>query len=100
MLRIQRKNREAHRVSLVLQGHLAAEWAELLERECLESSRSGLSVSLDLAGVVFVSLSGLEVLGRLARSGVGIIACPPLIADMLEQDGIEVERELPEGSDI
>lgn len=92
VLRILRNDVDAHRVFLVLQGHIAGEWAALLERECEELTRSGLQVALDLSGVIFIGRSGLEVLGRLGLAGVGIFDCPPLIADMLEQEGIAVVR--------
>ena len=79
---------------LTLQGHIVAEWAEVLERECLEARRAGLRVVLDLSGVSFVGCSGIDVLGRLERAGVvTIVGCPPLIAETLEQDGIEVGRK-------
>ena len=92
MFRILRRDLEAQRVVLVLQGHIVAEWADVLERECLDLVRSRLSVVLDLSGVTLIGLYGLDVLGRLARTGVGIIGCSPLIADILEEEGIEVSR--------
>lgn len=94
MLRILREDKEVHRVVLLLQGHIVAEWAELLERECMELSRCGLRIVLDLSGVVLIGRSGLEVLGRLGRSGFPIVGCSPLIADMLEQEGIDVIRSI------
>ncbi len=99
MLHILRVDVEAHRVVLILQGHLVTEGADALERECLELSRSGLSTALDLSGVVFIGRSGLEVLGRLSRAGVGIWACSPLVADMLEQEGIDVGRDLRDANE-
>ena len=77
---------------LMLEGHIVAEWADMLERECLELGRDGIQVVLDLAGVKFIGRSGLEVLDRLGRAGVGIIGCSPLVAEMLEQQGLEVSR--------
>ena len=88
MLRIHRDDVDAHTVTLALHGRIAAEWADLLERECVRSSRSGFRVVLDLSGVVFISRSGLEVLGRLDRAGVEIRGCSSLIAAILEQEGI------------
>jgi anti-anti-sigma regulatory factor len=95
MLRILRFTLNARRVVLILQGLIVAEWADLLEGECLELSRSGLQVSLDLSRVSFIGHSGLEVLCRLARSGIRIKGCSPLIADMLEQEGLKVDRTVP-----
>jgi len=99
VLRILRQEVETHWVVLILQGRIAAEWAGVLERECQELSRSDLLVALDLSGVVFIGRSGLEVLGRLSRTGVEIMGCSPLIADMLEQEGIEVGRTIEETND-
>ncbi|MBZ5637805.1 MAG: hypothetical protein LAO51_03500 [Acidobacteriia bacterium] len=92
MLRILRDDAAAQRVVLILEGHIAGAWAEVLERECVELSRSGRPVALDLAGVAFIGRSGVEALGRLGRAGVAIVGCSPLIADVLEQEGIEVGR--------
>lgn len=90
MLHIQRDNVDAHNVLLVLQGRIAAEWVDLLERECRGLTRFGIRVVLDLSGVVFISRSGFEVLGRLAQIGVAMTGCSPLVAAMLEQEGIVV----------
>ena len=92
MLRIQRHDVNARTVSLVLQGRIAAEWADLLERECAELMRSKLHVVLDLSEVVFIGRYGVEALGRLGRAGVRVIVCTPLIAAMLKQEGIAVRR--------
>jgi anti-anti-sigma regulatory factor len=90
MLRIQRDDVDADKVNLILQGHIVAEWADLLERECVELGRSGRSVTLDLSEVAYIGRSGFQALSRLSGAGVGIIGCSPLIADMLELDGIEL----------
>ena len=94
MLRILSENVEAHQVVLNLQGNIVGEWADLLERVCLDLSRTGPRVLLDLAGVAFIGRSGLGVLVRLGRTGIGIVGCSPLIADLLEQEGIEVGRKI------
>ena len=99
VLRIQRNDVDAHRVVLQLEGHIAAEWADLLERECLILIRSGLGVVLDLSAVVFIGRSGLESLGRLGLDGVGVIGCSPLIADMLEEEGIELDQNVGDTND-
>jgi anti-anti-sigma regulatory factor len=92
MLRILRNDADRHRVVLILEGRIVAAWADMLERVCLEAMRSGRPVVLDLSGVAFIARSGREALGRLSRAGVGITGCSPLIAEMLEQDGIAVIR--------
>ena len=93
MLRIVRNDVDARRVVLILQGSIVAEWTTLLERECAELGGSGHRVTLDLSGVAFIGRAGFEALGRLSRAGVGIVGCSPLIADMLEQEGIVATRK-------
>lgn len=99
VLRILIGDVETHRVVLILQGRIVGEWAEVLESECLELGQAGLHVALDLSGVVFIGRLGFEVLDRLGRAGVEIKGCPPLIADMLEQEGIKVERNTEDMND-
>lgn len=96
MLRIRHDDVDARTVALILQGRIVAEWADLLERECQQSRRSGLRVVLDLSEVVFIGRSGLQVLGRLGQTGVRIIGCSPLIAAMLRQEGIAVDPNVGE----
>ena len=95
VLRIQRDDGDAPRVNLILQGQIVAEWADLLERECVALSRSGHRVTLEFSGVVYIGRSGFEALSRLSRIGVGIFGCSPLIADMLEQEGIKTGWNAP-----
>jgi anti-anti-sigma regulatory factor len=92
MLRISRLDVDAHRVTLVLQGHILLEWADLLERECEELRRSGFDVALDFSDVFFIGRTGFEALNRLSGAGVEIFGCSPLIADMLEHVGIAARR--------
>jgi anti-anti-sigma regulatory factor len=91
MLRIHRNDVMTHRVVLLLQGFIVAEWAEVLERECAELLGAGLPVTLDLSGVSFVGRSGIEVLKRAQAGGVRIVGCSPLIAATLEHEGIEAQ---------
>jgi anti-anti-sigma regulatory factor len=98
MLRIHRNETNGRTVILVLQGRIVAEWAVLLECECMELLRSELRVVLDLTDVVFIGRSGLEALSRLDRAGARVIGCTPLIAAMLEQEGIQTVRTRKEKS--
>jgi anti-anti-sigma regulatory factor len=89
-LRITRRKTPRSRATLVLEGKVAAEWADLLERECSGLLRSHLAVSLELAGVDFVDRAGLQALRRLSRKGVGIVCAPGPVASVLEGEGIPV----------
>jgi anti-anti-sigma regulatory factor len=92
MIHISRDDVDAQRTTLKVQGYVVAEWADQLEHECAELSRSGVSVALDLSGVVFIGRSGFTALSRLSRAGVRVIACSPLIGYMLEEEGIAAPR--------
>ena len=83
-LRITRKKRSRSRATLVLEGKVATEWVALLERECSDLLRSGLAVSLDLAGVTFVDRAGVRTLKRLSRAGVEIRCRPGPVASVLD----------------
>jgi hypothetical protein len=99
VLRMQRKERGSRRVTLIVEGRIVGEWADVLEDECLDLIRSGFSAALDLTGVVYVSRKGVEALDRLVRIGTTITSCPPLIADLLAEEGIKIGRRKEERSD-
>jgi len=89
VLRIQRDQVSDHEVTLLLQGRIVSDWVVVLERECEEAHRSGLRVALDFSDVKFIDRSGFAALSRLASAGVAIVGHSPLVAAMLEQEGIE-----------
>jgi anti-anti-sigma regulatory factor len=99
MLRILRTEVVDSQVTLILQGHIAAESTDLLEQECLAASRAGARVALDLSGVAFIGRSGFQALMRLSRAGIAIVACTPLIAGTLEQEGIALNQTSNEHHD-
>jgi len=92
-LRITRKKASRSRVTLVLEGKVAAEWAALLVRECSDLLVSRLAVTLDLAGVTFVDRAGVRTLRRLDRKGVEIRCRPGPVANVLEGEGIRVTED-------
>jgi len=99
VLRMHREERSSRRVTLIVEGRIIGEWADVLEDECLDLIRSGYDVALDLTGVVYVGRRGVEALDRLVRIGTTITNCPPLIADLLEGEGIKTGRKKAERSD-
>ena len=92
MICILRTDAVDSQVTLIIQGHVVAECADLLEQECWAASRAGARVALDLSGVVFIGRSGFQALMRLSRAGIAVVACTPLIADALAQEGIAVDQ--------
>lgn len=95
-LRITRENGTCFRARLRLEGRLVAEWALLLEHECIGLLRAFDTVSLDATAVRFVDRAGLEALERLSRAGVEIRSCPGAVAGVLEGEGIRVEYDTDE----
>jgi hypothetical protein len=92
MLRITREDESRRRVTLRLEGNITGEWAGLLERECVSLLGSRSVVSLDLAGVSYVDRGGVLVLERLCRAGVEIWCRWEPVADVLEGEGVVVNR--------
>jgi len=91
-LRITRVGGSSSRVTLRLEGRVAAKWAALLELECTLLLSSS-AVSLDLAGVGFVDCAGVEALKRLSRAGFEIRCPSGPVASVLEGEGIRVARD-------
>lgn len=90
VLRITRQGRSGRRTVLRLEGRVVADWAALLEHECLAILRGGAGVRLDLTSVGFVDRAGLDALARLSRTGVGIHGRRGPLASVLEAQGIPV----------
>ena len=90
MLRITLLEEAPARATLRLEGSVAAEWASLLENECLSLLRIRRAVRLDLSGVGFVDRAGVETLGRLARAGVDIRCRPGVVASVLRAEGVRL----------
>lgn len=97
MLRISRDDTHSGLAVLTLQGFLVGEWADLLDREGSAACESVSRVVLDVAAVTFVDRAGVNVLRRLGRAGVEIVRCSPLFAEVLEQEGIAVSRDVGDG---
>lgn len=99
MLRILRDEKKGSRSILQLQGRIVAEWAGLLEAECLDLLRAGYRVVLDLSRVDFVGRHGVVALQRLDRRGVRIGGCSTPVAEVLRQAGIRAILRVGERRD-
>lgn len=60
---------------------------DVLESECRRWRARGAGLALDLSAVRSVDGAGLAGLRRLQRDAVKLVACPPLILELLEQEG-------------
>jgi hypothetical protein len=90
MLRITYDYLSIDRATLRLDGILGADWTDLVERECSGLVRAGVTVTLDLLGVVFVDRAGVETLLRLGHSGVAIRCRSGALAGVLEAEGVRI----------
>jgi anti-anti-sigma regulatory factor len=86
-MRITERSRSNGAVTLAVEGRIVADWGPFLEQACAELLREHQRVDLDLSGVLYVDRSGLTVLRRLLSADVRLVGCPPLILELIEQDG-------------
>ena len=93
VLRITIEEGARSRAKLRIEGRVVADWADMLERECVDLLRFWGAMSLDLAGVSFVDRAGVEALGRLSRAGVEIRCPAGPVASVLEGEGIRVAHD-------
>ena len=86
MLRITKSDEQSKPVRLAVEGRIASEWTNVVERECRTLLQQQRSVLLDCSSVTFVDRGGLEMLKSLATEGVEIINCSAFIEDLLTEE--------------
>jgi anti-anti-sigma regulatory factor len=86
MLRIIEEE-DGRSLTFKLAGKLAGAWTPELERcwRSAISTRQPDAVSIDLAEVTFVDEAGKQLLTRMARSGVALIAADMVMKALVEQ---------------
>jgi len=85
VLRITQVISTASLVTLKVEGRIAAEWVEVLERECLRWLETGRRVDLDFAEVSTIDHAGVAMLGRFPARLVKIVNAAPFISALLVQ---------------
>lgn len=85
MLRIDEELIRERNTRLRIEGNLVKEWNEVLQSNCLGVLNRGGELELDLAGVCFADLDGVDLLRRLEQSGVRLINSPPFLMEQLKQ---------------
>ena len=85
VLRITQVISTASLVTLKVEGRIAAEWVEVLERECLRWLETGRRVDLDFAEVSTIDHSGVAMLRRFPGRLVKIVNAAPFISALLVQ---------------
>lgn len=87
MLRITPVRKDRGTVTLKLEGKIHADWAALLEQECLRLVHQKKRVLLDFSEVSYVDPDGIEVVTNLPNGHIQIINCPRFIAELLDRGG-------------
>lgn len=84
MLRITKFDEDHTGVILKLEGRIASDWVDEVERECRRALAQRQRVRLDLRDVTFVDRRGARALRALRGERLHIVNCPALIRDLLE----------------
>ena len=79
MLRITIANERAESATLKVEGRIAADWVELLEREVQTFLRQGKRLSLDFSAVTVIDARAADMLKRLRAHDVQIVNSPSLL---------------------
>lgn len=94
MLRIEVKQ-EAESTSLVVEGKLTGPWVQELE-QCWQTATSVQvceSIKVNLCAVSFIDFKGRELLTRMRRCGVRLVAGGCLMKAIVEEIDAEVGAE-------
>jgi anti-anti-sigma regulatory factor len=91
MLRISHAKDEPSDVTLKLEGRVVSDWVALLRDECHRILRQKKSVWLDFSDVTFVDDRAVEMLKGMARNGVKLMNCSPLVESLLHDEEGENE---------
>jgi hypothetical protein len=86
MLRITRLDDCGSAHVLKLEGKLLEPWIGELTEACSQMRPEGGSATLDLTAVSYVDAHAAEVLCRLRHSGVRLMGCSPLVAELIGCD--------------
>ena len=89
MLRLTVVPAGASRSTLIAEGRLVGEWADLLETECRRVMKSAGPVELNLTSVVDMDTRGLTVLRRLRQELVELRGLSPLMLALLSEEAVQ-----------
>lgn len=89
MLRITEIKKDAHSITLKLEGRIVGPWVHELSQACEASLNEGQSLALDLADVSFVDASGLGLLTGIKARGATMINCSPFMEEQLKSSTAE-----------
>jgi hypothetical protein len=83
LLRITRVDRRDH-IVLRWEGRIGDPWLAEAERTGLDAQRSGLPVTIDLAGVSHLDNAGIELVRALHGKGFHLTNCSRYVAELLK----------------
>jgi len=86
MLRITEVSRTLSLVTLKVEGRVAGEWVEVLERECQLHTSRDCAVRLDVADVSMIDCDGVAMLQRVLGFRVEIVNALPFIKALLAEE--------------
>ena len=89
MLRLTRTAFDSSEIVLKAEGQIVGDWVALLASECRELLATKRHVALDLSDVSYLDRRAVRVLRELTRDSLGLVKCPPLIEELLTEDGLE-----------
>ncbi len=79
MMRISIADERADSATLKVEGRIAADWIDLLERECRTLLRQGKRLFLDFSAVTVIDARAADMLKRLRAHDVEVVNCPSLL---------------------
>ena len=91
MLRITRVNERDLTVTLKVEGPVATEGVEVLERACASSLRDRVQLRLDVSDVDYIDPAGVTMLKRLMERGVTIESASLIVASLLTTEEDETQ---------
>ncbi len=78
-MRITIAAERADSATLKVEGRIAADWVELLERECRTLLRQRKRLLLDFSEVTVIDAGAADMLKRLRAHDVEVVKCPSLL---------------------
>jgi len=76
----------SHRI-IKVEGKLLGPWVAELNQACSAASNDGTAIQLDLSELTYLDQSGIRAIVALRRSGVRVVACSNIVAELLHEEG-------------
>jgi anti-anti-sigma regulatory factor len=70
-----------------VEGKLLGPWVAELNQACSVAANDGTAIQLDLSELTYLDQLGIQTIAALRRSGVRIVACSNIAAELLHEEG-------------